>query len=288
MTAREQDSESFKNKPKLECKDELGRLVLEIYSDGGGWVVYRNDQNVRVWTNEDTLKASEALAQVAVDLAKVESNMYFFEERARETSKSQRNGRHWERQRHSVYSLVARALTLRLLGHSVHGERTEHSEHAAYASTVMKLAESMLSTFIWRANILGYLVGAAIATFAFLLVAYCMHGWGWAGTGFYSVFVFATLGGFLSVLSGIRGLRPALHGQRYLNVVAGLVRITIAVISGTLMYIAIKGGILPLAEEPESGTGWPFRLWFLLAVAGFFEKLMPDVLGREAERRTGR
>ena len=58
-------------------------------------------------------------------------------------------------------------------------------------------------------------------------------------------------------------------------------------ISGVLMYVAIKGGILPLAESAD-GDGWPFRLWFLLAVAGFFEKLVPDILGREAERRTER
>ena len=129
-------------------------------------------------------------------------------------------------------------------------------------------------------------MGAAGATAALLLLALPIHGWDWAGADFYSVFVFATLGGFLSVLSGIRGLRPALQGQHYLNVISGVIRIAIAAISGVLMYVAIKGGILPLAES-SSGDGWPFRLWFLLAVAGFFEKLVPDILGREAERRTG-
>lgn len=88
------------------------------------------------------------------------------------------------------------------------------------------------------------------------------------------------------MLSGIRGLRPALQGQHYLNFLSGVIRIAIAVISGVLMYVAIKGGILPLAEAASDG-GWPFRLWFLLAVAGFVEKLVPDILGREADRQTG-
>lgn len=273
MVVKEQGAKSCGRKPKLGCKDELGRCVIEIYSDGGDWVVYRNDKNVRVWTDDDAVLASEALAQVGVDLAKVESNMYFFEERAPETSTS-RHGRRWERQRQRVYALVAKSLTLRL---------TKHAEQAA---SVMKLADGLLSTFVWRANIGGYLVGAAGATCALLLVALYVRGWEWAGVDFYGVFVFAPLGGFLSVLSGIRGLRPALQGQHYLNVLSGVIRIAIAATSGMLMYVAIKGGILPLAE-PASDAGWPFRLWFLLAVAGFFEKLVPDILGREAERRTG-
>ena len=273
MAAKEQEAKNSRGKPKLGCKDELGRCVVEIFSDGGDWVVYRNDKNVRVWTNDDEAVASEALAQIGVDLAKVESNLYFFEERVPETSKS-RDGKRWERQRQRVYALVAKSLTLRL---------TKHAEQAA---SVMKLAESLLSTFIWRANIGGYLLGAAGATAALLLLALPIHGWDWAGADFYSVFVFATLGGFLSVLSGIRRLRPALQGQHYLNVISGVIRIAIAAISGVLMYVAIKGHILPLAES-SSDDGWPFRLWFLLAAAGFFEKLVPDILGREAERRTG-
>lgn len=275
VTAKEPDK-CCGNKPELGCKDELGLCVIEIYSDGGDWVVYRNSKNVRVWTDHNSVLASEALAQVGVDLAKIESNMYFFEERAPETSKSA-NRRRWERQRQSVYALVAKSLTLRL---------TKHAEQAA---TVMKLADSLLSTFVWRANIVGYLVGAGGATFVFLVVALAalyMRGWEWAGVGIYSVFVFATLGGFLSVLSGIRGLRPALQGQHYLNVLSGVIRIAIAVISGVLVYVAIKGGILPLAHA-ASGEDLPFRLWFLLAAAGFFEKLVPDILGRETERRTG-
>ena len=209
MVANEQAAKSSKNRPKLGCKDELGRCVVEIYGDGGDWVVYRHDTNVRLWTDDDADLASEALAQIGVDLAKVESNMFFFEERASATSKSQHRKR-WERQRQSVYALVAKSLTLRL---------TSHAEQAA---SVMKLAESQLSTFIWRANIGGYLVGAGGATLAFLLAAAYIHGSTWAGEGFYSVFVFATLGGFLSVLSGIRGLRPALRGQRYLRSLADL------------------------------------------------------------------
>ena len=275
MTAKEHEK-CCRNKPKLGCKDELGLCVIEIYSDGGNWVVYRNNKNVRVWTDNNSVLASEALAQVGVDLAKIESNMYFFDERAPETSKSE-SRRRWERQRQSVYALVAKSLTLRLM------------KHAEQAASVMKLADSLLSTFVWRANIGGYLVGAGGATFVFLLVALValyMRGWEWAGVDIYGVFVFATLGGFLSVLSGIRGLRPALQGQHYLNVLSGVIRIAIAVISGVLVYVAIKGGILPLAHA-ESGEDLPFRLWFLLAAAGFFEKLVPDILGREAERRTG-
>lgn len=272
MVAKEQDGKRCKNKPELGCKDELGRCVVEIFSDGGNWVVYRNDRNVRVWTNDDAVLATEALAQIGVDLAKVESNMYFFEEQAPEAAESQHR-RRWERQRQMVYALVAKSLTLRL---------TKHAEQAA---SVMKQAESLLSTFIWRANIGGYLVGASGATLAFLLMAPYIRSWKWAGEDFYGVFVFATLGGFLSVLSGMRGLRPALQGQRYLNVLSGVIRISIAVTSGLLMYVAIKGGILPLAATTSGGS--PFKLWFLLAVAGFFEKLVPDILGREAESRTG-
>lgn len=277
------------DKPELGCKDELGLCVIEIYSNGGDWVVYRNEKNVRVWTNEDNIQnaaiASGTLAQIGVDLAKVESNMYFLEERASETPdagtpvgtcdaeahKLQDSSR-WDRQRQCVYSLVARSFTLRLL------------DQPEQATTVMKLTENMLSTLIWRANIGRYLVGAGSATFVFLLVAFLVHRWAW-GDDLYSVFVFATLGGFLSVLSRIRSLRPALRGQHYLNILSGVIRIAIAAISGTLMYVAIKGGILSLFE-PSSDAGWPFRLWFLLAVAGFFEKLVPDILGREAERRT--
>ena len=257
-----------RKKPELGCKDELGRCVIEIYSEGGKWVVYRNDKNVRLWTDQDAGLASEAVAQIGVDLAKVESNMYFFEERARQTSKTRERKQRWELQRQSVYSLVARSITLRL------------TKHAKQAAIVMELAESMLSKFIWRANIGGYLLGATAATVTFLVVA-LMTGECALLEGFRGVFVFSALGGFLSVMGGIRQLQPALRGQRYLNIVSGVIRMLIAVISGALMYVAVKGGILPLVGSADGGDESQYGLWFLLAAAGFVEKLVPDILSRD-------
>jgi hypothetical protein len=146
-------------------------------------------------------------------------------------------------------------------------------------SALREIAEDMsrhISRVRQRAYQLGALIGVLIPPISFL-TAYRLWPLNELALRLFTASVFAALGGFFSVLLGIRQLDLDLKENFGATMTHGIFRIVIAVISGIVVVYLIRANLLlgPL-NNPTSGDTFALACF----LTGFSERLVPNVLKR--------
>jgi hypothetical protein len=125
---------------------------------------------------------------------------------------------------------------------------------------------------------LSYQVGALILMVIALIVFLLVH---WSltlselGTNLFTAIVFASMGGFLSVVIGSRNLRLDLQNNVLVNMGYGGIRIVIAIISGVVIYFLVETKVVFgfLKDAPNL-----YGLIVVAFVTGFSESLIPNLV----------
>ena len=99
--------------------------------------------------------------------------------------------------------------------------------------------------------------------------------------------IMGSLGALLSTAAGLRGLRIDAGATWVMNWVYGGQRMLVGVLGAVVLYLAVRAGIaIELIPGLPSGTAAtgnldPYKLSFISILAGFSERLVPNLLDRE-------
>ena len=99
--------------------------------------------------------------------------------------------------------------------------------------------------------------------------------------------IMGSLGALLSTASGLKNLRIDASASLFMNWVYGGQRMLVGVLGAVILYLAVRGGIalefIPgAASITETSPLNPYKLAFISVLAGFSERLVPNLLDREA------
>jgi hypothetical protein len=157
--------------------------------------------------------------------------------------------------------------------------RTVLDKHYDAGLASLKILREEIEGYLKREAAFWYLLGAAIAT----LIVLSLHLFFYLNEThfekktrdvFYAV-VFSTLGGFLSVAIGSGKIKVEIQNSEWIKSIYGALRITIAIVSGVLVYYAILGEyVLAMLKPMQSSYAW----YTVCAAAGFLEKFVPNMM----------
>jgi hypothetical protein len=150
---------------------------------------------------------------------------------------------------------------------------------------------------IYFAICLGVSLGIGVAAFAVFVILYLYN----TSLPFHSdevllAAVMGSAGALLSTAAGLRGLRIDASASMLMNWVYGGQRMLVGVLGAIVLYLAVRAGIL-LEMVPGIGPGTGvgafgegnsidlYKLSFLSVLAGFSERLVPNLLDRSSEVR---
>jgi hypothetical protein len=99
------------------------------------------------------------------------------------------------------------------------------------------------------------------------------------------------VGAAFSIALGIRGRSVGLDIDRIDNITDGVLRLGIGVISAGVLLLLIGSGVVPnvqVGEATLSGKDMTWQMVLIVGfVAGFLERLVPDILDKRVSSMTG-
>lgn len=124
--------------------------------------------------------------------------------------------------------------------------------------------------------------------------AIALAAWWWFGdalamnsTELAIVAIMGSCGALLSTAVGLRRLRIDASASQFLNFVYGGQRMLVGVLGAVVLYFALKAGVLldtiPWAATADGDATDIHKLAFVSVLAGFSERLAPNLLERKAE-----
>ncbi len=269
--------EEFKKGKRL----AMGDRIEHIYCIDPDFVIYRTENSIRTYINEDHLEGlnNKPLTQrrnkIQEDLAEVTS----IQPDRKEDTKT-------------INPLIAKGIILAL------DDKTDE------AKKILEIAKKRLKKFNEDYRIFRYLKGSFFMSIRFMLVIILLKIMPTLlpdlfnntfdlfkiPEEFFVVIFFGALGGFLSVAYGIRRGAHDIDldfGSNIERLAAS--RIYIAVISSLIIYSALRGEIvsglsISLSENSNICTIPTLRIAFISAIAGFVERLVPDLLTNKANK----
>lgn len=157
-------------------------------------------------------------------------------------------------------------------------------EHPDVGRAALRTVIEEIESFLQREATFYYMLGAVLAT-AIVLVNYLIF------YQFESAFdvrtqivfhavAFSALGGFLSVALGSGKVNVELRNDELSKAIYGALRIAIAIISGVIVYYALKSYVFSTLQLSETA------LYVICAGAGFLEKLVPNLM-HNVESKSG-
>lgn len=242
---------------KVGLKDRQGREIRRIYVSSPEYVVYRTEDGIRVYVNDDHIAPSDRHSTRRFDDIGIElGRIYSLQpERLREVEAINRN--------------IARAITQCLQG------------HLDAAKNLLSDAEARLIRLRRLQGRFQYLSGAFglffCASLAYLIAFY--RGTPAEVLEVFCVAMFGGIGGFLSVASGVWTLDVDLDASSQLNAAAGASRIAIAIMGAIVAWLAIKADFL-LGPFKQSSNA----IYLAAVVAGFSEAFVPNIIRRVSDQ----
>lgn len=105
------------------------------------------------------------------------------------------------------------------------------------------------------------------------------------------VAICGSIGALLSTAAGLKRLRPDAAAGLLMSWVYGLQRMLVGVLGAVVFYFALRSGIVNeiVPSGAETNVNAPFelhKLAFLSVLAGFSERMVPDLLNRNANGDT--
>ncbi len=136
--------------------------------------------------------------------------------------------------------------------------------------------------------------GVCVAVAAVIAAA----AWWWFGdalaissTELAIVAIMGSCGALLSTAVGLRSLQIDASASQFLNFVYGGQRMLVGVLGAVVLYFALKAGVLmdtiPWAATADGDAADIHKLAFISVLAGFSERLVPNLLDRKAEGANG-
>ncbi len=254
-----------------------GDIIEYIYSINYKYVIYRSKNEIRTYINEDYSKDLDDNSMTSKYNVILQKQAVIFSKQPDKLKDSK-----------SINPIIAKGIELALVG--------KEEE----ANIVLDTAIERLDSFNKDHNVFLYLRGSFFTLCNFISVVLILNIMPilfpqWFNNifdlldipqEFFIVIFFGALGGFLSVAYGLRKQNIDIDlGSNIERLAAS--RIFIAVISSLIIYSALRGDIVGgFSFFVNDNTEIPvFRVAFISAIAGFVERLVPDLLTSKSNHK---
>ncbi len=248
-------------------QDDTGKTIDRIYFRHKDYAIYRRDTtppDVVVKYSDDAVKADQQVKAISAPLLSRRDKVIHLLNDLPATSQE------------SLRSQVADALRLGL----------ENQVEAARRILDDSIADALVAQ--GRRGRLIYLVCAGIATVPALILF--LIGGSVASGSVRQLLMSAgagTIGAVSSIFIGIRARTVAIEGDWMSNAVASAIRVAIGIISAAVLFLLFDSHVIPdikvgtVLINDEIDQKWQLAL-LVGFIAGFLERLVPDLLERQA------
>lgn len=229
--------------------DEFGRKVSKIYAcEPGNYIIYSTEESGLELTgeNEGIISAHSEINQEILQI--------------------------------SDYVRHDKKLKTKYMDSMAYAGKALFDGFPDVALASLKRVRNDIERYLQRKVELIYLAGAAIATGVVPLIYLIMFYIGNLNELSHEVFfaaIFAVIGGFLSVASSANKIVVDIQNSFFTTLFHGMLRIVIAMLSGIFFYFAVISGMILSVLNREQ---YPYIIYITCAVAGFFERLVPNLM----------